>query len=104
MLSDNCAAGSTFDSRPEHPLCWRGVDRCFSGARRTEKLFRIRSAAGLRDSKCPASVPGKLIGPHVILFFISSRTGMMVKRPAIGAEGFVLDHFDRGQSRITFTP
>jgi len=41
-------------------------------------------------------VPGKLIGPHVLLFFISSRTGMMVKRPAIGAEGFVLDHFDRG--------
>ncbi len=41
-------------------------------------------------------VPGKLIGPHVLLFFISGRTGMMVKRPAIGAEGFVLDHFDRG--------
>ena len=34
-------------------------------------------------------------GPHVILFFIASRTGMTVKRPAIGAEGFVLDHYDR---------
>ena len=33
--------------------------------------------------------------PSVILFFISSRTGMTVKRPAIGAEGFVLDHYDR---------
>nr|HEV7953218.1 glycosyl hydrolase [Candidatus Acidoferrales bacterium] len=33
--------------------------------------------------------------PHVVLFFISSRTGMTVKRPAIGAEGFVLDHYDR---------
>lgn len=31
-----------------------------------------------------------------VFFFISSRTGMMVKRPAIGAEGFVLDHYDRG--------
>ncbi len=31
-----------------------------------------------------------------VIFFISSRTGMMVKRPAIGAEGFVLDHYDRG--------
>ena len=31
-----------------------------------------------------------------VLFFISSRTGMMVKRPAIGAEGFVLNHYDRG--------
>jgi hypothetical protein len=29
------------------------------------------------------------------VFFISSRTGMMVKRPAIGAEGFVLDHYDQ---------
>ncbi|HEX3437978.1 MAG TPA: glycosyl hydrolase [Pseudacidobacterium sp.] len=28
------------------------------------------------------------------LFFISSRTGMMVKRPAVGASGFVLDHYD----------
>ena len=30
-----------------------------------------------------------------VLFFISSRTGMQVKRPAVGAEGYVLDHFDR---------
>ena len=30
-----------------------------------------------------------------VLFFIASRTGMMVKRPALGAEGFVLDHYDR---------
>lgn len=28
------------------------------------------------------------------LFFISSRTGMTVRRPALGAEGFVLDHYD----------
>ena len=31
----------------------------------------------------------------VVLWFIASRTGMLVKRAAIGAEGFVLDHFDR---------
>ncbi len=31
---------------------------------------------------------------RTVLFFISSRTGMMVKRPADGAAGFVLDHFD----------
>jgi hypothetical protein len=31
--------------------------------------------------------------PRTALFFISSRTGMTVKRPAIGAEGFVLDHY-----------
>jgi hypothetical protein len=29
-----------------------------------------------------------------VLLFISSRTGMMVKRPAAGAGGFVLDHYD----------
>ncbi len=32
---------------------------------------------------------------RVALFFISSRTRMMVKRAAVGAEGFVLDHYDR---------
>lgn len=34
-------------------------------------------------------------GTHEALFFISSRTGMQVKRPAVGAEGFVLDHVNR---------
>jgi len=33
--------------------------------------------------------------PRTVTWFIASRTGMTVKRPAIGAEGFVLDHFDR---------
>ena len=30
-----------------------------------------------------------------LICFISSRSGMMVKRPAAGAAGFVLDHYDR---------
>jgi hypothetical protein len=38
--------------------------------------------------------PG-LMGAYSAVFFISSRTGMMVKRPAVGAEGFVLDHYDQ---------
>jgi hypothetical protein len=38
-------------------------------------------------------VPGDSAAPRVVLFFIASRTGMMVKRPAVGAEGYVLDHF-----------
>lgn len=33
--------------------------------------------------------------PRTLLVFISSRTGMMVKRPSAGAEGFVLDLYDR---------
>jgi hypothetical protein len=39
-------------------------------------------------------ISSKLNGPNVAIFFISSRTGMTVKRPAVGAEGFVLDHYD----------
>jgi hypothetical protein len=41
------------------------------------------------------SLPAGTSGPAEILFFIASRTGMMVKRSAVGAEGFVLDHYDR---------
>jgi len=40
-------------------------------------------------------VPAGLEGSHVLLFFIASRTGQTVKRPAVGAEGFVVDHYDR---------
>jgi hypothetical protein len=39
------------------------------------------------------TLPAIVSGPHVVLFFISSRTGQQVKRAAVGAEGFVLDHF-----------
>jgi hypothetical protein len=35
-----------------------------------------------------------LEAPHEIMFFISGRTGMQVKRPAVGAEGYVLNHLD----------
>jgi hypothetical protein len=38
-------------------------------------------------------LPAKIDGPHVALFFVSSRSGQQVKRAAVGAEGFVLDHF-----------
>jgi hypothetical protein len=40
-------------------------------------------------------LPANLAGAHDALFFISSRTGMQVKRPAVGAEGYVLNHMDR---------
>jgi hypothetical protein len=39
-------------------------------------------------------VPADVSRSDAALFFISSRTGMMVKRPAVDAEGFVLDHYD----------
>ncbi len=33
--------------------------------------------------------------PQEVWFFIAGRTGMQVKRPSAGAEGFVLDHYSR---------
>ncbi|MEO5824013.1 MAG: glycosyl hydrolase [Vicinamibacteraceae bacterium] len=33
--------------------------------------------------------------PSEVWVFIAGRTGMMVKRAAVGAEGYVLDHYDR---------
>jgi hypothetical protein len=41
------------------------------------------------------SLPPDFQGPRQVLFFISGRTGMQVKRPAVGAEGFVVNHYDR---------
>ncbi len=56
----------------------------------------------LRDAKQVSTVTNgrlqiasQLEASDTAIFFISSRTGMTVKRPAIGAEGFVLDHYDR---------
>jgi hypothetical protein len=34
-------------------------------------------------------------GPRVLLFYLQSRSGQVVKRAALGAEGYVLDHFSR---------
>jgi hypothetical protein len=39
-------------------------------------------------------LPAEASGPRVF-FFIASRTKQTVKRPAVGAEGWVLDHYDR---------
>ena len=39
------------------------------------------------------TLPDGISGPHILIFFVSSRTGQQVKRAAVGAEGFVLDHF-----------
>jgi len=49
---------------------------------------------GIADLGAVKSEPG-LQHSREVMFFISSRTGMQVKRPAVGAEGFVLDHLNR---------
>jgi len=53
----------------------------------------------MRARQLPAPSAARLEIPastshNAVIFFISSRTGMMVKRAAQGATGFVLDHYD----------
>jgi len=71
-----------------------------------EAIFLVpgsRDGLNLRDGRQiqnPVFEHGRLQLPEgasasSVVFFISSRTGMTVKRPAVGAEGFVLDHYDQ---------
>ncbi len=55
-----------------------------------EHYERVNAAAG-----SPIALPADMEAGSTALVFVSSRTRMMVKRPAAGAEGFVLDHYDR---------
>ncbi len=65
-------------------------------ARPQEQGFAPESVRQLPDIKeGVVQVPTDLPAGNELLFFISSRTGMQVKRPAVGAEGFVLDHLDQ---------
>ncbi len=55
------------------------------------KLQRIQASA---DAGGRAAIaPGA--GDRVVLAYIATRTGQQVKRPALNAEGFVLDHLNR---------
>lgn len=75
----------------------------FTGAGNAGKY----DAAALKPSELPvASSTGSDAGPgraavapageaRVMVFYIASRTGQQVKRAALGAEGFVLDHLSR---------
>jgi len=56
-------------------------------------LHDARQVFPIVNGRLQISPPLELAN-HAI-FFIASRTGMTVKRAAIGAEGFVLDHYDR---------
>lgn len=53
----------------------------------------IKEITEIRDGA--AWLPEGLNGQYEVLFFISSRTGQQVKRPAVGGEGFVMNHMDR---------
>jgi glycosyl hydrolase family 106( putative alpha-L-rhamnosidase) len=57
--------------------------------------FTAQGAVALNDIRDGRLyLPATATGQKQVLFFIASRTGMQVKRPAVGAEGFVLDHYD----------
>ena len=81
---------------------------------------RVKVSAGSRDVPVPAIGPGEKLlaafefpgsreitdlrggvahlassASNEVQFYIASRTRMKVKRPAVGAEGYVLDHYDR---------
>jgi hypothetical protein len=53
----------------------------------------VRELTDIRDGAVWLS--GGLEGNYEVLFFTSGRTGMQVKRPSVGAEGYVLNHLDR---------
>ncbi len=49
----------------------------------------------VKDVTNASEMPAGLAGPYVLLSFVQSPTGMKVKRPALGDEGYVLDHLSR---------
>ncbi|KGF83300.1 glycoside hydrolase [Massilia sp. JS1662] len=53
------------------------------------KPLQVRAGADGRATIAPADAPRKVV------VYIASRTGQQVKRAALGAEGFVLDHLSR---------
>jgi hypothetical protein len=63
----------------------------------------MQQLSDIRDGRL--FLPKDTGGNKQVTFFISSRTGMQVKRPSVGAEGFVLDHYDRKaiESHLSFT-
>ncbi len=46
-----------------------------------------------RDGSVILPSPG--VGGSEVLFFIAGKSGMQVKRPSVGAEGYVLNHLDK---------
>ncbi len=52
----------------------------------------LRELIDIRDGS--VWLPEGVDPSHEVLFFVAGRTGMQVKRPAVGAEGYVLNHLD----------
>jgi hypothetical protein len=65
--------------------------RAASLAFESTRLFQIRR----NNVDRRVMLPSDLGGANTVLVFISSPTGQQVKRPSVGSEGFVLNHYDR---------
>jgi hypothetical protein len=63
-------------------------------AKGTETHYDASGAKQISFPKAVSELPSTS-APQVVLFFISSHTRQMVKRAAVGGEGFVLDHMSR---------
>src|SRR6185369_5291757 len=53
----------------------------------------LRALTDIRDDG--VALPANIAEGSEVFFFISSRSGMQVKRPSFGAEGYVLNHLDK---------
>jgi hypothetical protein len=62
-----------------------------AGSKESYDAEHTQRLDAVRDGR--VSLPATHTGAQVVLFFIAGRTGQQVKRPAFGAEGFVIDHF-----------
>jgi hypothetical protein len=66
-----------------------------------EELTAVFTVEGQQYQQLAGTIAGHIfhaaadLPPGEVWFFISSRTGMQLKRPGIGGEGFVLDHYSR---------
>lgn len=78
------------------------------GARPGERFIAAFAVEGDQESFAPDSLRGLTLvqdraprlllppdWPRTVLLFFGGRTGQMVKRAALGAEGYVHDHYDR---------
>ncbi len=70
-----------------------------TGGRRVRPMMTIASSHPFQITRSPidgrATLPADPGDSNTVLFFISSLTGQQVKRPSVGSEGFVLNHYHR---------
>lgn len=74
------------------PVPWEGEEliAAFIGEGSRQEMPRSYAMLDLAGDG-PLALPSGA-GPRVLLFYFASRTGQVVKRAALGAEGYVLDH------------